>query len=607
VDAGFAADAGRPADAAASDADTADAAAMADASESTDASQVDSGVVVTSTLTVLVVRPDDIVISGATVELAGRAQTTGEDGAATFGDLLPGEVAVEVVADGFSTGAASVSLQGGVSAQLAVVIAPFADPIPFGAATGARIELSPIAITLPANALVDATGQVVTGTASVSIAVLSADQADAIARPAPFESIGGAEIRFSMDGAPLQLAMNVGATVEYVLPTSLDAHHTVGASLDAWFWDSSAGQWVMDGGGMIQTSTFEAPRKAWVGELDHFTQWSFGAVIGSTGCVRATVRAFGSGNAVGGARVRVEQIIEPGPGSSFLWVRYATTNSDGEVCVAAPDDHRYQVSAHHPSLPSLIGGPAIVHVGGGNSACTDTPDGCANASLELAGAGCVEGEIVGNLGDPIPRVSAHVSSGPPGSHNVVRVVSDANGRYCAPVAQTTTATIRIARNMTVFAASASIGSGSTTCGGTCVQAPPITLPPVTLHCATGVALLDDDSGNPPRPVAAGAVVYYYADEPTVSCLAGADDPATWGVLLATTTTGPGGRFCVGSAPITGSEYVVVSPCAAPFTPTANGYSCAPSGGINDKDPVIGVCPETCADMGELEGFAHCPF
>ncbi|MFY0522614.1 kelch repeat-containing protein [Archangium gephyra] len=277
-------------------------------------------------------------IPGAAVSSQGAVFSLDSSGHRLFENLPPGRFFARVDALGFTSGTAVVELQAGAHVGAQVKLLPLAAPIPFQAEHGGIIQTEQVRVSIPPDAVVDAMGQPVTGTVQVTIAPLDpTSQLDAMPGPlegtaaadgesVPLESFFMAEVSLSSNGAQVQLAPGKSATLEFVLPAALATQFQAGDSVPAWWFDLDAGHWREEGNGIIQPSSSQPGKLAWVVEVKHFTWWNCDAPWTNKSCVNVLV-VDGYGAPVKGAAVNAK-------GVSYMGVsRPAYTGVNGRACV----------------------------------------------------------------------------------------------------------------------------------------------------------------------------------------------------------------------------------------------------------------------------------
>ena len=145
-------------------------------------------------------------------------------------------------------------------------------------------------ITLPANALVDATGAAVTGSAKVAVTPVDVTQPGAGGFPGAFDGIkpdgsttpivsfGTTEFVLSAsDGRALQIAPGKTATIEVPLYATQKTDGTplvAGDTTPLWSLDETTGIWVQEGTGTVIASTGSPSGLAMRATVSHFTWWN---------------------------------------------------------------------------------------------------------------------------------------------------------------------------------------------------------------------------------------------------------------------------------------------------------------------------------------------
>jgi hypothetical protein len=142
-------------------------------------------------------------------------------------------------------------------------------------------------ITLPPNALVDASGNPVTGTVQVAMTPIN-PMADARAFPGRFEGVrpdgqagflfsyGTVEYVLTAGGNPVQLAAGKKATIEipiYATTHTNGQQMKLGDTSPLWSLDEKTGQWIEEGSGTVVEGTGPSSF-ALRAEVQHFSAWN---------------------------------------------------------------------------------------------------------------------------------------------------------------------------------------------------------------------------------------------------------------------------------------------------------------------------------------------
>ena len=264
--------------------------------------------------------------SDGTPHLVGEAVTDAGGGYAVKVPIRPGRLAVSVDAEGFAEQSEIVALGDAASSRVVHMdLVPVQASQPFAAVEGVEVLVDgqPV-VSLPANAVVTATGEAHRGHAVASVAVLDPSRdpsvmpgdflqwdADANA-PAPIESYGAVDVRLAaVDGAPLQLGSSGAAQVSIPLASGRSPADAP-SEMPLFYWSSELGYWIEEG----QARLVETAEGHWayVGVVTHFTTWNADVAYESvwvSGCV-----ADGNGEPVGHAEVTARGIDYVGTSSA---------------------------------------------------------------------------------------------------------------------------------------------------------------------------------------------------------------------------------------------------------------------------------------------------
>ncbi len=232
-------------------------------------------------------------LAGVTVSVVGGSTSaaTGANGRATVATPQGVPVTLKFSRDGYADQFKRFTLPAAAeSGYLEVTMLPreAALTLPNAAAGGALAGRDGARITLPANALVDADGNPVSG--PVQIAMTPVDVgAEARLFPGRFEGVGpdgGQGLIFSygtvefvltQNGAPVQLAPGRKATIEIPVYATLDRdgrEMQVGDTYPLWSLNERTGTWVAEGTGTVVAAAGTPSGLALRGEVTHFSWWN---------------------------------------------------------------------------------------------------------------------------------------------------------------------------------------------------------------------------------------------------------------------------------------------------------------------------------------------
>ncbi len=222
----------------------------------------------------------------AAVTLDGVTRATNGAGQILFEQLVPGRFSARVEAYGYAAASAVTELAEGAHGGLELRLLPLGESIQFDADAGGTLERGAVRVTIPPQALVDANGEPVTGMVEATIVPLD-PTSNIRMSPGPLagiptngdgevglESVFMAEVSLWQDGNRLQLKPGAKATLEMVLPESLQGQYVDGDVVPAWWFDLDAGIWKEDGAGTMGPSQLQPGKLAWTAEVGHFTWWN---------------------------------------------------------------------------------------------------------------------------------------------------------------------------------------------------------------------------------------------------------------------------------------------------------------------------------------------
>lgn len=277
-------------------------------------------------------------IAIAAVTQGGVTRATNGAGQILFEQLAPGRFAARVEAYGYAAASAVMDLAEGAHGGLELRLLPLGDSIPFDADAGGTLERGAVRVTIPPQALVDANGEAVTGMVEATIVPLD-PTSNLEASPGPLagiptsgdgevglESLFMVEVSLWQDGRRLQLRPGASATLEMVLPESLQEQYVDGDTVPAWWFDLDAGLWKEDGAGTMRPSQSQPGKLAWTAEVQHFTWWNCDRPWTEKHCFDVVVIDM-DGDMVANSPVNAR-------GVSFVGAAIPTvTGPDGHACV----------------------------------------------------------------------------------------------------------------------------------------------------------------------------------------------------------------------------------------------------------------------------------
>ena len=230
--------------------------------------------------------------SGAVVSVVGAttaAVTTAANGQAQINVPPATATTLKIAKPNYGEQFAVVTVPDGASRLLDVRIlqrAP-AQMLPDAAAGGSLRGRNAVQLTLPANALVNAQGQAVTGAIEVRMTPVNTNSHEIAAFPGtmignsgntsgPLATYGPVEFELTQNGQPLQIASGRRATIEMPLyATRWPDGRTiaVGERMPVWSLNETTGQWTQEGEGDIVASR-SGTGLALRAEVSHFSWWN---------------------------------------------------------------------------------------------------------------------------------------------------------------------------------------------------------------------------------------------------------------------------------------------------------------------------------------------
>jgi hypothetical protein len=534
-----------------------------------------------SSLSLRVLDIDGTAIEAASITVGQATAQTDADGRITFDDLDAGRTLAAVAADGYAPATEVVQLPESTDAARTIHLLATGEPHPFDPTTISELYEDRVHVTIPANALVDTDGNAYTGDAQALITPLnpSTDELSAApgplegvlegdTEPTPMQSVFMADIQLQTDtGEPLELADGQNATLEFVIPDDLQGDFSTGDDIEAYWYDTSAGMWIQEGMGTVIESTYAAEKLAWTVDVAHFTWWNCDEPWYDKECVRVEVLDEGTGEPVSGAQVLVD-------GETYNGTTFGLTGDNGITCVDFKLGSTAHVTASGPDGREQVG-DAIEITGNGTAAtCAGQGAGtCQEIQINLAPPACLSGSIEDEDGNPIEGVN--VTGIYPGAfgNESIGATTDASGEYCLSVPRDSEVDIIASffDGNTYKTASDTVTAAdeSQMCGGdSCTTVDALTPLAGQSGCINGRAVKGPPGSDNDGPVAPGTHVYVFegkigdAAAPGSFAIDCSKPPEEWGTLLAESTTGTDGNFCLG-APITASEMsVVVGKCGS---------------------------------------------
>ncbi|MGZ5687967.1 MAG: hypothetical protein ACXWIQ_09635 [Caldimonas sp.] len=247
----------------------------------------------TANVTVTVVDTLGRFVAGASVASGASNASSDAAGVATIAVATGGERVVAVTKAGFAEQFKVVNLPSGntatVSLQAMLIARAAAQTIDTIEGGGSASGPQGVKVTFPANALVNAAGQPVSGAIQMSMTPVDVSEVDVGAFPGLFEgiptgatrqaivSVGTSELVPEQGGQKLQLA--AGKTADIELPLFIARRQdgstlAVGDSVPLWSLDTATGLWKQEGSGSVVASAASPTGLALRATISHFSWWN---------------------------------------------------------------------------------------------------------------------------------------------------------------------------------------------------------------------------------------------------------------------------------------------------------------------------------------------
>lgn len=299
---------------------------------------------------------------GAPVPLAGVMTPAGlrpTDGAGrlVMEELTPGRFVASVEAAGHAPASVVAELSAGAHVATEVRLLPAGPPIAFDAGAGAAIAQGSVRVVIPPGAVVDENGLPVSGPVAATVVPFDPTEVSLAALPGPLDGVAAgsgapvqlepvfmAEVSLWRGTERLQLAPGASATLEMLLPDTLEAQYAAGDTIPAWWFDLEAGVWREEGAGVIQAASEDPARLAWVVEVNHFTWWNADNPWTNKHCLDVLV-LDPAGNPAPNVPVSVQGLNYIGISTTRF------TGPNGRVCVEFMRNGVAEVFASAPGTP----------------------------------------------------------------------------------------------------------------------------------------------------------------------------------------------------------------------------------------------------------------
>jgi hypothetical protein len=329
-------------------------------------------------LTAAVMDTSGNAIAGVTVTAAGISGVTGADGSVTLSLASGGTVIAVFTKAGYVDGCQAAAATLGQTSYVQVAMMPQAAAQTLDATNGGTVSgPGGSSLTVPAGALVDATGKAVTGTVTVTLtpldptnpAQLAAYPGDLMAKRldasiVALHSYGVLDIDVRQNGGKLQVA--TGKTLTASIPAA--SKTTLPASSTLWSFDETTGLWKEESATTLQSGT-----NLYTATLPHLSIWNIDDAIlgGYAGCISGTV-VNKNGTPVAGANVEAvdsaQGVLDSAGSTDFL----------GHFCLITFPGSQTEISASK----FRVGAGIVEAVSGGaevNGGPLCSPDACGKA------------------------------------------------------------------------------------------------------------------------------------------------------------------------------------------------------------------------------------
>jgi hypothetical protein len=335
-------------------------------------------------------------VVGAKVSGGSAEAVTDAEGYFELEVNMSGETVFRATSAGFLPGLRRLAVGQDKPNAVEFTLYPMAEAVVLNAEAGGEVTAARgAALTAPAGAFVDATGNPVTGEVSVHLTPLDPSvEAELAAYPGDLrattaegetvqlESFGVLDVTVMQGENKLDVAPDQKLTIRVPAPAS---GTTPPDTIALWSFDEETGLWGEEG-----TATLDQASGTYVAEIAHMSFWNCDQPLSST-CVRGTIEDS-AGNPVPGAWVSSEGVDYNG-GSQ------ANASADGSFCMAVRRNSTVRVTAIHPA-----GGGQTKEIASGDT-ISPVPPICDDTCLDI-------GEFV---------IETGVVSGPGGTTNCADV------------------------------------------------------------------------------------------------------------------------------------------------------------------------------------------
>ena len=293
-------------------------------------------------------------VSGATVASGLQQATSDADGSATLPVATGSEQLVTVTKSGFAEQVKLLTVPSGRSADALRVMlierdaAVAINSIEIGGSASGR---DGVKVTFPAGALVDGSGNAVTGTIQMQMTPVDVTALDVEAFPGAFAGVpsggvrtdivsyGTAELLPLRNGQKLQLAAGKSAQIELPIYAGVHQNGTavaIGDTIALWSLNVSTGVWTQEGSGTVVASAASPTGRALRATISHFSWWN-GDVSAQMGTVNLIVHVPNPNAPIAAgtmASVTGQVVAGSGPG----WIAQTTVPVDVAAALRVPSN-----------------------------------------------------------------------------------------------------------------------------------------------------------------------------------------------------------------------------------------------------------------------------
>jgi hypothetical protein len=235
--------------------------------------------------------PEGEPLAFAHVTVAGETALTDSAGFVSFDGLPAGRMLARVDAEGYASAVIAAEVGDDTSVYEDMQLLPLGEAQSFEVSEGASLDdlqSGTVHVEIAPNSLVDAAGNLVTGTAEATIVPIDPTTEEGRAQlPGPLHakrtsdnvllrSIAMAEISVWQNGERLRLAPGATARISIDLPASVTDQVEEGDEFSAWWLDLESGLWHEDGVGIVEDI---GGQLVWVAQVSHFTWWNCDVAI----------------------------------------------------------------------------------------------------------------------------------------------------------------------------------------------------------------------------------------------------------------------------------------------------------------------------------------